>query len=115
LRRDVPAILDATDVACLSSDYEGLPLVLMEYMGAGKAIVATKVGGIPELVEHRREALLVPRREPAALGDAIVELLENPRLARQLAENARRKQAREYSLSATLRRVEDLYERLLAR
>ncbi len=114
LRRDVPAILDATDVACLSSDYEGLPLVLMEYMGAGKPIAATAVGGIPELVTHRKEALLVPRRDPSALGDAIIELFENPKLAQELATNARRKQAREYSLSATLRQVEALYDRLLA-
>jgi glycosyltransferase involved in cell wall biosynthesis len=114
LRRDVGAVLDATDVACLSSDYEGLPLVLMEYMGAGKPIVATSVGGVPELVGHRKEALLVPRRDPVALGDAVVELLENRRLAQELAANARRKQAREYSLSATLRQVEALYDRLLA-
>src|SRR6185437_2882581 len=102
LRRDVPAILDATDVACLSSDYEGLPIVLMEYMGAGKPIVSTAVGGIPELVAHRKEALLVPRRDPGALGDAVVELLQNRELAHQLGANARRRQARDYSLTATL-------------
>jgi len=115
LRRDVPAILDATDVACLSSDYEGLPIVLMEYMGAGKPIVSTAVGGIPELVAHRKEALLVPRRDPGALGDAVVELLQNRELAHQLGANARRRQARDYSLTATLRQVEELYDRLLAR
>jgi glycosyltransferase involved in cell wall biosynthesis len=113
LRRDVSAILAATDVACLSSDYEGLPLVLMEYMGAGKPIVATAVGGIPELVEDRKEGLIVPRRDPDALAVAVIELLENPEFAAQLGANARAKQAREYSLTATVRKVEELYDRLL--
>jgi glycosyltransferase involved in cell wall biosynthesis len=112
IRRDVPALLDTLDVATLSSDYEGSPLSVMEYMAAGKPIVSTRVGGVPELVEDGREALLVEPRDPAALAEAIGRLLRSPAEAKRLGEAARDRQQREYSLDAMVRRVESLYEEL---
>jgi glycosyltransferase involved in cell wall biosynthesis len=112
IRRDVPALLDALDVATLSSDYEGSPLSVMEYMAAGKPIVSTRVGGVPELVEDGQEALLVEPRDPAALAEAIGRLLRNPAEAKRLGEAARNRQRREYSLDAMVRRIESLYEEL---
>jgi glycosyltransferase involved in cell wall biosynthesis len=112
IRRDVPALLDALDVAMLSSDYEGSPLSVMEYMAAAKPIVSTRVGGVPELVEDGVHAVLVPPRDPQALAQAVAELLRDPERARQLGEAAHERQRQEFSLDAMVRRIEELYEEL---
>jgi glycosyltransferase involved in cell wall biosynthesis len=112
IRRDVPALLDALDVAVLSSDYEGSPLSVMEYMAAGKPVVSTRVGGVPDLVEDGVHGLLVEPRDPAALAAAIGRLLRDPAEARRLGEQGRERQRRELSLDAMVRRVEQLYEEL---
>jgi len=112
IRRDIPALLDALDAAVLSSDYEGSPLSVMEYMAAGKAIVSTRVGGVPELLEHGRHGLLVEPRDPAALAEAVGKLLREPGEAVRLGREARERQRSEYSLAAMVRRVEALYEEL---
>ena len=112
IRRDVPALLDALDVAVLSSDYEGSPLSVMEYMAAGKPIVSTRVGGVPELVADGRDALLVEPRDAEAFAEAIGRLLRDPAEAKRLGEAASDRQRREYSLDAMVRRIESLYEEL---
>ena len=112
IRRDVPALLDALDVAVLSSDYEGSPLSVMEYMAAGKPVVSTRVGGVPELVEDGVHGLLVEPRDPAALAAAIGRLLRDPAEARRLGEQGRERQQRELSLDAMVGKIEDLYEEL---
>ncbi len=112
IRRDVPALLDALDVAVLSSDYEGSPLSVMEYMAAGKPVVSTRVGGVPELVEDGVHGLLVEPRDPGALAAAIGRLLRDPAEGRRLGEQGRERQRRELSLDAMVRKVEGLYEEL---
>lgn len=112
IRRDVPALLDALDVAVLSSDYEGSPLSVLEYMAAGKPIVSTRVGGVPELVEDGRQGMLVEPRDPRAFAEAVARLLRDPAEAKRLGEAARERQRREFSLDAMVRRIEDLYEEL---
>ena len=112
IRRDVPALIDALDVAVLSSDYEGSPLSVMEYMAAGKPVVSTRVGGVPELVEDGVHGLLVERRDPDALATAIGRLLRDPAEARRLGEQGRERQQRELSLDAMVRKIEDLYQEL---
>jgi len=112
IRRDVPALLDALDVAVLSSDYEGSPLSVMEYMAAGKPVVSTRVGGVPELVEDGVHGLLVEPRDPGALAAAIGRLLHDPGEARRLGEQGRERQQRELSLDAMVSKIEDLYEEL---
>jgi glycosyltransferase involved in cell wall biosynthesis len=112
IRRDVPALLDALDVAVLSSDYEGSPLSVMEYMAAGKPVVSTRVGGVPALVEDGVHGLLVGPRDPAALAAAIGRLLRDPAEARRLGEQGRERQQRELSLDAMVGKIEDLYEEL---
>ena len=64
-RSDIPDVLVAADVAVCCSDFEGTPLSVMEYMGAGKPVVATRVGGLPEVVEDGVQGLLVEPRDPA--------------------------------------------------
>ena len=112
IRRDVPAVLAAVDVAVLSSDYEGSPLSVMEYMAAAKPVVSTRVGGVPELVQEDVHGLLVDPRDPEALAEAVARLLRDPALAKRLGAVGRKRQQREFSLEAMVRRIEDLYEEL---
>lgn len=112
LRRDLADLLAAADVAVSSSDFEGSPLAVMEYMAAGKAIVATRVGGVPDLVEDGVHGLLVERRDPEALSRAMERVLRDPKLARELGRRARERQASEFTLEAMVARVEELYEEL---
>jgi glycosyltransferase involved in cell wall biosynthesis len=112
IRRDVPAVLTAVDVAVLSSDYEGSPLSVMEYMAAAKPVVSTRVGGVPELVQEDVHGLLVDPRDPEALAEAVARLLRDPALAKRLGAEGRKRQQREFSLEAMVGRIEDLYEEL---
>lgn len=115
MRADVPDVLAAADVAVICSDREGQPLALMEYMAAGKAIAATRVGGIPELIEDRAQGLLVPPGDVNALAGAIRELLHDPRLRAELGLRARERQQAELTFDVMLRRLEALYEELASR
>ena len=112
IRRDVPAVLDALDIAVLSSDYEGSPLSVMEYMAAGKPVVSTSVGGVPELVEEGMHGLLVEPRDPKALAGAVARVLRDPAERERLGEQGRQRQRAEFSLDAMVRRIEELYEEL---
>ncbi len=109
-RRDVHNVLAAGDIAVSSSDFEGSPLAVMEYMAAGLPVVATAVGGVPRLVENERTGLLVPRRDPQALARALERLLDDRVLARAMGERGRERQQREFSFDATLREVQALYD-----
>jgi glycosyltransferase involved in cell wall biosynthesis len=112
-RRDVPNILAALDVAVSSSVSEGSPLAVMEYMAAGTAIVATRVGGVPDLITDRVHGLLVEPRDVQGLADAVAELLRDTELRAALAAKARERQQREFTLAALVDRLELLYEELL--
>jgi glycosyltransferase involved in cell wall biosynthesis len=110
MRHDVPDLLSAMDVAVCCSDFEGSPLSVMEYMAAGKPVVATRVGGLPDLIEHGVHGLLVERRKPDALAAALRQLLRDPGRAAAMGARGRRRQEREYTLDAMTRRIESLYE-----
>jgi glycosyltransferase involved in cell wall biosynthesis len=112
-REDVGDILQALDVAVSSSDYEGSPLAVMEYMDAGLPIVATAVGGVPDLIEDGVHGLLVARGDSAALAAAIAELLGDAQRARALGERARERRRTEFDIETLVRRLETLYEELL--
>ena len=86
-RADVPALLAAADVFVLPSVWEGQPLILQEAVRAGRPIVATRVGGIPDLTGEDG-ALLIPPGDPAALAAAVRRVLTSPSLARRLADAA---------------------------
>ncbi|MDQ3812563.1 MAG: glycosyltransferase family 4 protein [Armatimonadota bacterium] len=87
--KEVGAYYALADVLVLPSLSEGSPLVLLEAMAAGLPIVATAVGGVPEMVAHNESALLVGARDPQALAQAIGLVLTDVQLARALATNAR--------------------------
>ena len=73
----------------LPSDRDGIPNVLVEAMAAGAPVVATAVSGIPELVEHEVNGLLIEPDDPQALADALLRLHDDPELTRRLTDNAR--------------------------
>jgi glycosyltransferase involved in cell wall biosynthesis len=114
LRRDVADVLSVLDVVAFSSDREGTPLAVMEAMAAAKPIVATRVGGIPDLVEDGVHGLLVPRRDPGALADSLARLLRDGRLRTELGRRGQERQRREFDIGVTVRHVESLYEELIA-
>lgn len=115
LRADVSRILPALDVWVMSSIEEGLPVALLEAMASGRAIVATRIGGIPDAARDGAEALLVPPADPPALAAAIGRLLREPALARRIGSAARTRAEAEYSIASVARRIEAVYREELAR
>jgi glycosyltransferase involved in cell wall biosynthesis len=113
VRGDVPALLPNFDVAALSSDYEGTPLAVMEYMEAALPIVSTRVGGVPDLIDHDKQGLLVEPRDPAALGAAITRLLQDREFANRLGEQARSRRRAEFDIKVAASRLEELYRGLV--
>ncbi len=114
LRSDVPDLLAASDVAALSTNAEGSPLSIMEYMDAGLPVVATRVGGIPELIDHGVEGLLVEPQDAPGLGDAIARLLDDPDEARRMGERGRERRRREFDIDVMVDNLQDLYLDLFA-
>lgn len=108
-RDDVPALLAGCDVFCLPSTAEGMPLVVLEAMAQAKPVVATAVGGTPELVVDGETGLLVPPNDVEALTSALKGLLEDPDRARRMGEAGRSRVEREFSLAASAKRVVALY------
>jgi len=111
-RADVPDLLRALDVAVLASRREGSPLAVMEYMASAAPIVATAVGGVPELIEDGVHGLLVRPGDPGELAAAIGRLLEDRELASRVGAAARERQLANYDLSGVVSRLEDLYVQL---
>ena len=113
-RSDVPDVLNAADVFVLSSDYEGNPLAVLEAMTAGKAMISTAVGGVPELVEGGC-GLLVPPRDAQALSRAMSHLLENPDARKSMGEMSARRAMERFDVRAMTEAYEDLYRWLIAK
>jgi glycosyltransferase involved in cell wall biosynthesis len=111
-RTDVPRVLGAIDVFCISSTYEGTPLTLFEAMAAGKAIVSTAVDGCREVLDDGVTGLLVPPRDPDALAGALLRVVEDRLLRDSLGRMARRASAR-YDIGRTVMEMQSLYEEVL--
>jgi glycosyltransferase involved in cell wall biosynthesis len=111
--KDIPRFLSTLDVAVLCSRAEGMPNALLEYMAAGRPIVATSVGGSVQLVKNEVHGLLVPPESPRALARAIARLLGTPGLAKQLAGAARKRARQKYSRESMVRTFERYYRWLV--
>jgi glycosyltransferase involved in cell wall biosynthesis len=114
-RTDLPELLAMADIQVHTSDEEGVPLAILSGMAAGKPIVSTRVGGIAEVIRSGESGLLIERRQPEAFGDAVFELMRDPARQSRLGNAARHFIDNEYSLAAATRRVERLYEEMVAR
>jgi glycosyltransferase involved in cell wall biosynthesis len=100
------------DLVVLPSRWESLPYSLLEAMAAGKAIVATRVGGMAEAIEDGVSGLLVPPANPEALAAALIRLIESPRERQALGAAARKRAHGRYRLDDMVSKVAKLYEDL---
>jgi glycosyltransferase involved in cell wall biosynthesis len=112
-RSDVPDVLAAVDVFCISSLYEGTPLALFEAMAAGRPIVSTAVDGCREVLEDGVTGLLVPPGDPPALARALDRVLSDAALRGDLAHHAL-EASRRFDVRRCVEQMEDLYDEVLA-
>jgi len=112
-REDVPDLLGSAEIFVLSSKKEGLPRTIIEAMLSGLPVVATRVGGIPELVEDGVTGFLVPRENSEALATALQRLIEDPDLFRAMGEAGRKKALLEFTLDRMLKQTLRVYEEVL--
>ena len=107
-QRDVGTVLSAYDVLVFPSLWEGTPLTVFEALAMGKPIVASDADGLLDVLTDPRDALVVPKRNAAALADAVCTLIEQPERAASLAAGARQTGSR-YDIQAFVNKMERLY------
>ena len=112
-RPDAPAIIAAADVFLLTSNWEAFPLVLLEAMSRGRAVVATRVRGTRDLVDDGVTGLLVEPGSARAVGAAITAVLSNPELGARLGAAASRRVGHEFSVDAMTRQYASIYEQVI--
>jgi sugar transferase (PEP-CTERM/EpsH1 system associated) len=113
-RRDVPDVMKALDCFVLPSMVEGISNTILEAMACGVPVVATRVGGNPDLVDDGRNGRLVPPSDADAMADAIEALATDAPRALELGRNARAEVERSFSLRSMAAAYSDLYDRLSA-
>jgi len=109
---DTTIVYPALDVVCLPSRIEGQPLTLLEAMAAGRPVVATNVGGIPELVEMGETGWLVAQGDMKSMSERIVELLENPDRAREMGRAGRQRVSEHFDIRTQTARVAAIFRQL---
>ncbi|MEI6825841.1 MAG: glycosyltransferase [Desulfuromonadales bacterium] len=113
LRQDIPGILLQSDAFVLSSDYEGLSLAILEAMAARLPIVATTVGGNPQVIDDGITGFLVPPRNSLLLAEAMERLINDPELAKQMGEAGRGKVEGTYDIQSVTRQTVELFNSFL--
>ena len=109
----VPEFVEAMDVFAMSSDYEGLPVALLEAMSLAKPVVCTNVGGIPQVVRHGRDGLVVERGNTSQFADALIQLARNASLRRQMGERAQMRVRTSFDIQTMVKLTEQIYESVL--
>ncbi len=110
---DTSLIYPALDVVCLASRLEGQPLALLEAMAAGRPVVATSVGGIPELVQMGETGWLVAQGDMKAMSEQILWLLDSPERAQEMGQAGRQRVLEAYDLRAQVSAIGRLFRRLV--
>ncbi|MGO9875628.1 MAG: glycosyltransferase [Acidimicrobiia bacterium] len=113
-RPDAVAVMSAFDVFCLPSRHEGLPVALMEALALGLPVVATRVGGVAELVTDGDDAVLVPTRQPAVLAEALTALAGDP-LRRAAMTKAASARSETFDAPRAVQAVEAVYREIVGR
>ena len=114
LRKDVPEIIAALDIfVLLSTASEATSQVRPQALAIGKPVIATNVGGLPEIIEDNVTGLLIPKEDPAAIATAIIKLADDKELARRLAEKGREKILKDFTLKGMIDKTERVYNLLL--
>jgi glycosyltransferase involved in cell wall biosynthesis len=112
-RPDGRRLMAVMDVYLMTSEFEGLPMALLEAMALGKPAVSTAVGGVPEVLEHGVSGLLTPIGAIDQLSAGVLQLLENPTLRQQMGQRAMRKVESEYHVRRRIAAIENLYREVL--
>ena len=108
-RRDIPDLLGIMDMVVMPSLRESFGIVALEAMAMKVPVVASRIGGLEEVVEHERTGLLVPPGDADALAEAIRTLAENPEMRINMGEAGRQRVAEKFSIESTIRRTEEIY------
>lgn len=111
-RTDAPQVAAACDGLVLPSESEGLPRVVIEAMAYRRPVVVTEAGGMPELVRHGRDGLVVPVRDPAALAGALDRIARDPVLAKTLGDNGYQRISSDFNTNTTVQQTLELYQEL---
>ena len=113
-QEEVSPFLQALDVFVLPSHTEGFPLAVLEAMAAGKPVIGTNVGGIPEAVSHGKTGLVVPPRDSPRLAEAVITLLKDPALAKTMGQAGRERIEGSFGLLQEASRTVMVYQKILA-
>lgn len=113
LHKDVPEILQILDLFVLPSLYEGLGIVLVEAMACGKPVVATSVGGVPEIVKDGQTGLLVPPHDSSALARAIKTLLDDTKRAEEMGMAGKEKVGQMFDQKIIIKKYTDVYDSMM--
>lgn len=113
MRSDVPDVLNAFDIFAMSSDTEGMPLVVLEAMATGLPVVSTNVGGIPNVVEDSVTGFLVPAGDESALRDRLKRLVDDREMRRGFGKRAEQVATERYAATRMQREYLELYDRVL--
>ncbi len=114
-REDVPALLAAADLHVLCSNHEGMPNAVLEAMAAGRPVISTDVGGVPEIVRPGIDGLLIRPGDQVALTSAIGQLLRQPAQAAAMARQAREQIGQSWDIAQVTEHLTQVYERLAGR
>lgn len=114
-RKDIPEILNASDVFILPSDIEALPTVLIEAGAAGLPVIASDVGGISEIIVDGTTGILIPPARPDMLAEKIRYLAENPQMADEMGDEAYRTIHSKFTVERQAQQLTDLYKQLAKR
>ena len=112
-RADIPEITTTFDIALLISLFEGMGRVLLEAMVLGKPVIATKVGGIVDVVRDGETGILIPPRDSGALAKAIITILKDERLARRMGEAGKRRIDERFTAQTMVEKISQVYEELI--
>jgi glycosyltransferase involved in cell wall biosynthesis len=112
-RTDTVDLLGAADVLALSSETEGIPVCVLEAMSMEVPVVATAVGGTPEILENGKEGILVPPGDSRAFAEALLRILKNPEDGRVMGGNGRKRVLKDFSFSNIIHDIEAVYEEMM--
>lgn len=113
IRSDIERLMKSTKLFVLTSRWEGLPLTILEAMSSGAGIIATKVGGVPEVIQNGKEGILISPEDPTALARAIAELLKDRELRVKMGINAYKKVKEKYSIEVYSKNILEFYKSLI--
>jgi len=113
-RHDIPLVLNGMDVFVLPSLNEGLPNAVLEAMATKIPVIASHVGGVPEVVQNEENGLLFTSNDPTSLTRKLEDLISYPEKRKMLAQNGRDRVVSQFSLDSMVKAYEDLYQSLVA-